>query len=62
MALIESIENRNLVEGKKHQKQMKKSRREQELAKLSGGKTTLKNLFSSTNTKANRITDLTRKI
>ncbi len=51
-----------MQEALRHERNMKKVKREKELTKLSAGKNTFKSLLMSKNSKVNRITELTRKI
>ena len=62
MAMIEAIEQKGVQEALRHERNMKKVKREKELTKLSAGKNTFKSLLMSKNSKVNRITELTRKI
>lgn len=62
VALLEAIDIKNQLEGKKHKKVQKKEAEQKELAKLNQGRNTYKTLLFSQNQKVNKITILTRSI
>ncbi len=62
IALLEAIDIKNQLEGKKHKKISKKEADQKDLTKLNQGKNTYKSIFYSQDQKVNKITVLTRSI
>lgn len=61
-SILEAVDVKNQLEGRKSHLFQKKIDYQKELEKLNQGKSTLKTMFTSKDGKVNRITELTRKI
>jgi len=61
-AMLEAIETKSDLEGKRFSLNQRKQQKQRELDKLKSGKSSMKTMFKSQNSIVNSITNLTREI
>ena len=61
-AMLEAIETKSDLEGKRFTLNQRKQQKQRELDKLKSGKSSMKTMFKSQNSIVNSITNLTREI